>query len=511
MRQNRPEGRRGQGDRHLLQLSRDLQTLLREVQGSLTYSTLRLRKPETAQLAEILVEFAEDLYNDIGMWAAYERYNTDFFGAALPFAPSSRPVSGIHLDRIRHLLWIVYPELIPGLVLSPSHRDLEQIAQASHAFLCQAFRSVPKGSGVEAFLGRNNQYGWDVKRKLIWLGTQSYMFRLQFKRYLEENNRGRWEIGHVDDFLCQECTRWSGLGAIDILAGVLDISADDRRELRGWYERHASFYRIDAANDEFLDAINVVSEQPYRIRIDMPDHPFKPGQLVGGSLVLWRGDWYWSGEQEIWDGSRMDVPGLCDTMKRQSSHIVCRFWRDYEAQVSARAEQLHKESLAFHGTDMVVYPNGLSMAADWQRQMRVSWESRPPEEVKDVVRRHRLKKGRPDMRIPKDLLEHKGGIGVFLNPQEGMEILRDFDLLLAGLKRQGEDLNDEQEEAIHEFVEAEAISPAFVKRLLAEHGPESVRTAFRLPQDPPEYWLEYLLRSRKGHFYRKRYPSVSVV
>ena len=32
-----------------------------------------------------------------------------------------------------------------------------------------------------------------------------------------------------------------------------------------------------------------------------------------------------------------------------------------------------------------------------------------------------------------------------------------------------------------------------------------------LPGDLPGYWLDYRLRSRKGHFYRKRYPTLAVV
>ena len=47
--------------------------------------------------------------------------------------------------------------------------------------------------------------------------------------------------------------------------------------------------------------------------------------------------------------------------------------------------------------------------------------------------------------------------------------------------------------------------------MLTDYGAESVRTAFRLPEPVPEYWLDYLLRRRKGHFYRRRYPTVSVV
>lgn len=105
-----------------------------------------------------------------------------------------------------------------------------------------------------------------------------------------------------------------------------------------------------------------------------------------------------------------------------------------------------------------------------------------------------------------DLLEEKDGLGVFLNPDEGKEIMSGFTPLLAGLRKKGEGLTEEEEEVIRGFFDSEAISPKFVRRVLAEHVDESVKAAFLLKGDLPGYWLDYLLRSRKGHFYRKRYP-----
>jgi hypothetical protein len=510
--QHRPSGFRGAGDAHLLRLSRELDKVLQDAQRAFRYETLRLKKAETTKLAEILVEFGEDIHDEIGLWKAYESYNRDFFGVAVPFAQPREPLDGVSLARVRHLLWVLYPELKSGLVLSPYHADLERLAQATHDYLADAAQSLPRESGIQAFLQTPNEDGSEVKRKLIWLGTFSYMFRLFFANYLAEHNRGRWDIGHVDDFVCQECTRWSGLGVIDILARALRISDDDRQQVRGWYERHASFYRIQAVNDRYLEALNIVSNQPYRIRIDMPDNPFRVGQLVFGSLVPWRGDWYWSGEQEMWDSATpIDEEGLRDTMKRQSSHVLCRFWEEYRLQVQRRAAELHRASLAFHGTDLVVYPNGLTMAADWQKELRASWASFPPEQVQDVARKHGLKHGRPGMKIPPDLRDHDCGIGVFLNPDEGKEIMTEFDALAAGLKRRGRDLTSDEEDAVRAFIESDALSPAFVHRVLSDYGSESVRAAFRLPEPAPEYWLDHLLRSRRGHFYRKRYPTVSIV
>ena len=51
--------------------------------------------------------------------------------------------------------------------------------------------------------------------------------------------------------------------------------------------------------------------------------------------------------------------------------------------------------LAYYGKDLVVYPDGLSMAADWQKEFRWQWESRPQQTQEEAARRHGLTQGRP--------------------------------------------------------------------------------------------------------------------
>jgi hypothetical protein len=78
-----------------------------------------------------------------------------------------------------------------------------------------------------------------------------------------------------------------------------------------------------------------------------------------------------------------------------------------------------------------------------------------------------------------------------------------FTTLVEGLRKKGEGLTGEEQEVIRGFIESDAVSPRFVRRVLEEYGDESVRTAFLLEGDLPGCWLEYVLRSHKGHFYRK--------
>ncbi|MCY2990626.1 MAG: DUF3843 family protein, partial [Planctomycetota bacterium] len=194
---HRPQGFRGKGDSHLPEFVRQLRGRLADVQRDFTYATLRLRPKSLGELAGILVDFAEDLHNNAGIWAAYERYNGEFFGTALPLTSDhTNPGTDFHPDRFRHLLWVLYPVLIDGLVLSPTHQDLQRVAEASSQFLSDAFSDIPEDSGVAVFLGTPGVHGWDVKRKLIWLGTHSYMFRLPFARYMAAQSSGRTDIGH---------------------------------------------------------------------------------------------------------------------------------------------------------------------------------------------------------------------------------------------------------------------------------------------------------------------------
>jgi hypothetical protein len=398
-------------------------------------------------------------------------------------------------------------------IISPHDSDILHLAQTSQVFLEKAFGSLPADSGIKRFLKTPNDYGWDVKSKLVWLGTKSYLFRVCFDEYMAEHEASRSDIGHTDDFICQHCTPWSGLGVIDILAGILDIDEHDRKDLRNWYERHFAPYVVLSANPRTLNAKNIINNQQYRIRINMKKSPFDPGLLVMGGLTPWRGEWYWSGEQRV---IRQHPPAsmiedLKNTMRRQSSALVCRCDKEYEEKVRQRMVEIHATSLTFHEKDLVVYPDGLSMAADWQKELRQIWESKSPEAINDTIKRHGLKNNRPDISMPKELLEAQNGLGVFLNPDSGKEIMQDFNNVESGFRRKGIDLTEDEAEAVRGFVRSDVISPQFVKRMVREYGDESIKSSFCVNGTNADYWLEYLLRCHKGSAFRKSYPSISIV
>lgn len=501
----------GKIDSRLPQLAKQLKRQLQQAQRSLKYDTLRLEKDELEELAGIIMDFAVDIHNDIGIWDAYEQYNTEFFGISLPLTAEGQPV-GLDIRRIQHLLWLIYSQIIPDLIISPQNAGIEHIANIVYDFLNGKVPNLPKDSCIKEFLSSPNDYGWDVKRKLVWLGTQSYMFRLPFINYLDECNDGEWDMKHTDDFICQECTHWSGLGAIDILAKTLDITESERQELCSWYERLAAPYLLESVSKETVTALNTINNEKYAIRMSTDKQPFRKGQLIFGSLTPWRKEWYWSGEQKVFDNPTKEmIEELKTSMKQKSSSIVCRYDKHYEELVRGRAADYHEFLMNHYGDDLTVFPDGLTMAARWEREFRADWELRSPEQIQQAVEKHGLKNAKPNMPLPEYLLDSDNGIAVFINPDEGKEIILEYNTIVSGMQKKGVNLTEWEVTTIREFIAADACSPAFVKRVIQDYGSDSVKSAFLLDKCRDDIWLDYILRCHKGHFYRKRYPSMSVL
>jgi hypothetical protein len=237
-RTHRPQRGFGRSERSLAKIAEELTRFLTKAQRSLTYDTLHLSGRQRETLASLLVEFAEDLSHDIGIWRSLEAYNRDFFGTPLPCVlqpGEAMDADPLNPERMQFLLWTLYAELEPGLILAPTHQDLERLALWLAEFLSARLARLRYDSAVKTFLTTPHTYGWDVKRKLVWMGQHSYLFRLPCAHYVRDHG-GTADIPTLDDFLCQETTHWSGLGAIDMLAATLDITDRQRDDVRHWYE-----------------------------------------------------------------------------------------------------------------------------------------------------------------------------------------------------------------------------------------------------------------------------------
>jgi hypothetical protein len=511
---HRPPGHNGKKEHYIISVAKDLEHAMTRAYGSLSCDTLRLTGSSLEELSRVLVEFAEDLHNDIGIWKGFEKYNIEFFGTPLPLVLSPDENIGsenINVLRIQFLLWRLYSELTPELLMSPKHNDLKNLSTVVADFLEKRFKDIPRGSSVKEFLSGPDNFCWEVKRKLVWLGTHSYLFRNSCRNYIE-NNGGKPEIPIIDDFICQQATAWSGLGVIDILAVVLDIPEEQGLELRSWYERHLAVYQIMTSNDQHADVKNLISGQMYAVQVAKDTPQIKIGAIVIGSLIPWKGEWAWSGQQSVMEGVKADtIQEFKDQFLRKCPEIVYRY---YDGQIQKARDYLarqYQEYTMNYGNDLVIFPDGISMAADRQKEIRRQWEHQPREVIAKAMAEYDLKGPAANINFPPDILKNKNGVGVFYNPEEGEEIVIDFNDIVSGFKKKGIDLNQNEQDAIRSFISSDNVSPDYVKRLIQEYGSESIQTAFFIPAKYHDSHLDFLLRCYKGAYYRKRYPRIALI
>lgn len=350
--------------------------MLWKTQNSFAHPTCRLPDAAWSEVAVVLAEWAEDIHNDLGLWRTVEAHQRQCFGTPLPFvdATSTGELRGFDSRRIQYLLWNLWPCFNPELVLSPTHQDLKRLAEAAGRFLAERMAGVPRDSGLKHFLATPNDYGWDIKRKLLWAGINSYLFRFLFFKHLDDGKREP-DVATKDDFVCAHCTEWAGLGVIDVLAVALDLPETDRATLRSWHEQHRSFFRVLTRHEEggevkTITARNMVNGQPYTVRMNAADCPFAPGMVVYGALTPWRGEWYWSGEQKTFANMpEHEEATIRKEMLETSSAIAYRYCPDEAEKARELTRKLHAKFVAHHGGDLVVFPDGLALAAAEQKRM----------------------------------------------------------------------------------------------------------------------------------------------
>ena len=509
---NRPKGFNSKEDRFLIPIINGMEKLIASTQNQYVYDTIKLDKKLRQILSTLLIEFAEDLHCEIGLWKSLEFYNKQLFDTPLPlFVNNENEIKeSFDVNRIKYFIHNIFFEFDPELIMAPNHNDLDLLSKNISEFLTEKFQNVPRISGIKEFLSQPNDFGWDFKRKLVWIGINSFLFRLSFNRYIVETNKGKMEIASIDDFVCQENTIWSGLGVTDLLAKTLDLPEKINNGVRSWYERYTSYYRVISSIDSTLILENIINETEYKVRLDTGQSKiFKVGNIIFGGIAPYGDYWYWSGVQH--DCGKLDKINI-DKLKKDFGRSASRIIYRYDKQLLSKAQEIikqhHSDFVSFFGSDLMIFKDGLSMAAALQKKDRKKYESLSKEELEAHMKKHGLENPFPKMNLPDELLNSENGVGVYFNPDEGIEMMFGFDDLISGFKKNGAALSYDEGEAIRNFITSDAISPKFVKMMIDKYGAKSINDSFCINSEITN--VNYLLRKYKGQYFRNKYPEITL-
>ncbi|HPI19287.1 MAG TPA: hypothetical protein PKY56_02865 [Candidatus Kapabacteria bacterium] len=80
----RPSEYSGEGDKYLMPLIEGLDKILPDIESTYSTDLFKIRRKRRKAFACIIIEFAEDLYNDIGLWKSIEFHNKKLFNTPIP-------------------------------------------------------------------------------------------------------------------------------------------------------------------------------------------------------------------------------------------------------------------------------------------------------------------------------------------------------------------------------------------------------------------------------------------
>ncbi len=489
-------------------LARELSRALRKP----VFVNMRRLERLWPEFAGEAMDFIIDVDDSTSFWGGYEAWNLRHFGVALPVTEGD-PGVGLSDARLHHFVWKQINIFLQDYSLSPDHPDILTVVGTIRAFWEKRKSKFNPCSDSSAFLSGPIQYGYQAKDRLVILGQTSYFFRTKFAEYVSHCGDQKSFISECDDFLCQSCSQWSGMGPIDLLAEVLNIPDAQREDLRSWSERHAAPFRIDSLETGHMFVTNLVTEKQYRVDWDKGAAPIPVGTFVFGFLARWDGGWRWSGVQSLLGEGESDlerVKEFVQHMRLSASRVLCRYWPEYKTQAMEMLANMRKSELEFlGGRDLVHFESGKALAESTARFLneyrdkRIQAMETPPDNIPEDFM--------PETVLSETMLECEDGVALFLNPEEGDEMMLSFDNLIRGLQKNGDVLTQAEHDALRGFIESDVISPAFVRRVLQGEPDRALGIVFGVGDDAPAYWLDWLLRCWKGEFYRPRYPNVSVV
>ncbi len=514
---NRPEGYYTYTDKQLSKICKEIEQFLLQ-QNFFILTLLDARKIRA--LSQIITEFGEDTYFEIGLWDALEKTNQNLFGNPLPF---SKPENEEHSDfpfdeyKLAHLLWNVFLIFKEQNYLTPQHVDLLPLAEKLSYFLEVKFEKLKGESSVKKFLTTKNKLGFEVKRKLVWLGKHSYLFRhlCDYYLYLNDAKNLAFEevIPYWDDFICQECTLWSGMGVLDFLIEVIGLTDAQKLEVGSWYERHVAYYKILAVNREEIKAENLIINKTYTI-YDPQDRvfnsPFKKGMIIFGGLVPFDGKWYWSGSQRELTTKETEKE-IARNFQAKYPSINYRYNKETLEKAKKRMLENHHYFKDYFKNDFVEFQTGIELADAsfekllYEQKQRLSSEDYQAQLLKFEEAGITAKSIKN-----KAILEIEEGLCLFHNPVVGEEIITNYHKIKGALQKKGKELSIEDIDTIQHIFQDSSISLDLLKRLIKDFGSASIAQAFYIKKRP-KYWVDYLLRKMKGRDFRNRYPMISII
>lgn len=477
--------------------------------------TLVLNSDDAMNLVWRIAGYLEDVVNQIGIFKAVTAKNQEIFGTPIPlFVRDTEHFSPdiVNKQATAYLVWDFFTETREDLIFSPTHDDLQTIAGEIYGYIKKQVKNVPRSSKLKNFITLTGKKdGGFIKRRLIWLGLDSYLFRFAAINYMTGEEK---RISTVEDFLMQMNTKLSGFTPLDIFVRMVDLEQESKEELQKWEEPYIALYYVEDETREYWTVKNMVNKEDYRVWKDYGTSetadPIKKGIFCLGGIVPWQKEWRWSGEQAILHSLDSDkITEIINILKINSPHMIYRYCKKLRKKACEQAKAEYEFFISHFKTNLITFNSGFTMRECLKKYYQAFNKLKLEKMSEEEKKKYNLKDGIPPMDWPEFLLE-SADTATFYVAGKGMDFLTGFQGFLKALDKKGLNLTEDDQEAIYGYVTDTVIPYQLFHHLKKDYSFESVKCAFLIEEWNEKVDLEFLLRCYKGKQYKKKSPNITL-
>jgi hypothetical protein len=485
-------------------------------QKKFEHQTLKLKSDEAMELAWRIAGYLEDVVNQIGIFKALTTKNREIFGTPIPLFvkdPEHFSPDNISKQAVTYLVWDCLTEVREDLILSPTHIDLQTIAGEIYGYLKKRVKNTPPSSKVKDFVTLSgNKDGGFIKKRLVWLGMASYLFRFSASNYLADKEKN---VSTVEDFLMQKTTKLSGFTPLDIFVEMADLDEESKKELQKWEEPYMALYHVEDQTGDYWTVKNLINKKDYKVWRDYgaskTADPIKKGIFCLGGIVPWKKEWRWSGEQVIYTSlAPENISQIIKVLKHEYPKMIYRYCEESRKKAFEYVKDEYDFFISYFKTNPVTFDSGYTMRDQVNQYQQAFNQLKLKKIPKEEKKKYNLEDGGPQLDFPEPLLESPD-TAAFYVADKGMSFLTGFQEFLRALGKKGQDLTKDDEEVIYGYVMEPGIPHQLFHHLKNDYSFESVKCAFRVNEWNEERDLEFLLRCCKGQQYKEKFPDIKLV
>lgn len=425
---------------------------------------------DMVHMAVVLAAYLEDFICEIGIWKAFIERHMEVADRYLPFfeLPDYDP-DYINPEDIHLMVWAWANALQVEIFLDPVMFLRTEVVKGLWEVLEAAIDKAPATSFFDEYLQiPDDPYFFDVRKRIEWLGIDSYLFgQLDLAAELEEkiqsDYRRRPDINDDDRHLIQydlrldvainKITRFGGLRIPAMAARILRGSEKVLQKIAQISQKTSGRFLVQSITEAHYLLRHLPSNRELIVALQSGNKAVKLGEVITTSLVKW-GDEFWISGLII--GTQNDQVDI----KREGATVPLVFCTAAEYQFALDSLALQEQAFLEINGSLLVFCEDRREAVEVFHRWQIA-----------VDKLTNSAKGRPaTQKIPKmdlQMLEADDNVGIFMASGSGINFVplaMDLVAFLQGLI--GDDRDDAREAMIDLF---QYCSLAYVEYIAANY------------------------------------------